>query len=251
MGTDLVVRSKDNKWAKRARKAAGNHDEEIFLEGPKQIREALSGGWRAIALLLREGSGIDLSDVQAEIVVFSPTVFKGFSDTSTSQGVAALFERQRFDLESILEADGLVLVLDNVQDPGNVGAVIRLAAGFEAAGVVVLSGSGDPFSPKAIRGSSGAAVSTPIAKTDVASFLEAAQRSNRPIFCMMPDGPAIDSRVTRNAIIVLGSEGRGVSEQIAKEGTVVSIPISARLESLNVATAAAIVVWEVTRGGRR
>ncbi len=251
MGIDLVVRSKDNNWAKRARKSATRHDEEILLEGPKQIRDALSSGWRPIALLLREGSTIDLPDNRTKTIVFSPTVFKGFSDTTTSQGVAALFERHHFELETIMQNQGPVLALDNVQDPGNVGAMIRLAAGFDAAGVVVLSGSADPFSPRAIRGSSGTALSTPIASADAAALIDIAHRSERPIYCMMPDGQQIDSDVPSNAVIVMGSEGRGVSDPMTAVGTPISIPISERVDSLNVATSAAIVLWEVTRKGRR
>src|ERR1043165_7298253 len=135
------ITSRQNPWFKRVRDAAKEHADEIVIEGPKQVEDAVAAGWSPII-----------------VVEFSDDLLRGVAGTKTSQGVFGLFHRP----PSRFADDKLVVALDGVQDPGNVGTIVRLAAAFDA-GVALLPGCADPFSPKAIRASAGAILNVPIA----------------------------------------------------------------------------------------
>jgi len=250
MSTDPIT-SSDNRWLKRVRKAATHHDEEILLEGPKQVEDALARGLTPIAIFVQEDRVPPNGSDPRIIHRVSERAFRSLGETATPQGVVALFARPETSLENVIAAPGSIVAVDGVQDPGNVGAIVRLAAAFDLAGVLVLSGSADPWSPRAIRGSAGAVLETRVATTTPARLREAAEAAGRPMLVAMPSGPSIDRGLPPDAIVVLGSEGRGVSSDLVAAASPFSIPTSGRVESLNVATAAAIAIWEMTRSGRR
>lgn len=242
------ITSSDNRWLKRLRRAAERHQDEMVLEGPKQIADALERGLRPIAILVHESREAPRGADDRTTFHVADRPFRTIADTATSQGLVALFEQPRHELSSILDAPAPVVALDGVQDPGNVGAIVRLAAAFDLAGVVALSGTADPFSPRALRGSAGAALTTPVALVPHDAFLGECIRKGREIVAAMPGATPIgDVTLPRDAVLVLGSEGRGVADPIRDVATPVSIPTSARVESLNVAAAAAIIIWELAR----
>jgi len=176
--------------------------------------------------------------------VLSENLFDSLAETKSPQNVIALFERPRFSLAVIFsEARGprpeasVVVALDGVQDPGNVGTIVRLAAAFDCAGVLLLPGCADAYSPKAIRASAGAVLSVAIANATAPDLI----RSGLPVFSADAQG-STSSLPADGAIIVFGSEGRGVSDEIRAAATPVSITMSSRVESLNVAASAAILL---------
>jgi len=242
------ITSDANRWIKRARRAAERHKEEILVEGPKQIGDALSAGLEPIAVLVRENreppSGLDPRITHP----VATHVFRNLGDTATSQGIVALFEHPRMQPRSIIECDGPILVLDGIQDPGNVGAIVRLAVAFHAAGVIALSGTADPYSPRAIRGSAGTVLLIPVATCSPDELIDECARSDREVFVAHTDGPSVEKGFPDRPIVVFGSEGSGVRPEIDAIARAFSIPTSGRVESLNVATAAAIVLWELAKG---
>lgn len=214
-----TVSSRHNPVFKRIREAMHEHDREIVLEGPKMVDDAIAAGWKPI-VTIRSG------------VEFTAELFEAVSDTKTSQGILALFERPPA-ADVFARKDSIVVALDGVQDPGNVGTIIRLAAAFDASGVALLPGCADPFGPKAIRASAGAVLNVPIAQID---------RLEHPrVFAAVGTGETIEPPA-RDAVIVFGSEGSGVSDAVRKIAKPIAIPMSGRVESLNVATAAAILL---------
>ena len=223
-----TIASRQNSWFKRLRDAVRDHDTEIVLEGPKMVADAIAAGWTPIAVVRRSQS-----DANADLE-FGPELFDAIADTRTAQGVMALFERP-VSKDVFARADTITVVLDEVQDPGNVGTIIRLAAAFDAGGVGLLPGCADPFSPKAIRASAGAVLSVPIADIS-AKDLEA-----RALFAATGDGKTV-APPQKSAVLVFGSEGRGVSPAILEKSTRIAIETSGRVESLNVAAAAAILL---------
>ena len=218
----MMISSRQNAWFKRVRDAIRDHADEIVIEGPKFVGDAIAAGWKPIEVIEREK-------------FFSAALFDSLADTKTSQGVLALFERPP-NADVFARKDSIVVALDGVQDPGNVGTIVRLAAAFDA-GVALLPGCADPFSPKAIRASAGAILSVPVAQLTSADLLNC----GLPLFAA--DGSAsVSSPPARNAVLILGSEGSGVSRELLDASTRIAIRTSGRIESLNVATAAAILL---------
>ena len=234
----VAITSRQNPWFKRVRDALREHRDEIVIEGPKFVDDAVRAGWKPIAVFSK--------DKDASGFVLSPELFDSLADAKSPQNVIALFARPVFSLSSVLGPRASVVVaLDGVQDPGNVGTIVRLAAAFDCAGVVLLPGSADAFGPKAVRASVGAVLSVPIANATAADLV----RSGLPMFAA--DARGVDATLPPNAIIVFGSEGRGVSDEIRSHAAPIAIPISSRVESLNVAASAAILLaksYEARRG---
>ncbi|HEY8849524.1 MAG TPA: RNA methyltransferase, partial [Thermoanaerobaculia bacterium] len=175
--------------------------------------------------------------------LFSHDLFHAISDTKTAQGVLALFERPHPTAEDIFgRRDSIAVALDGVQDPGNVGTIVRLAAAFDAAGVIVLPGSADPLGPKAIRASAGAVLSIPVLSMGIEELRRAAAEHRFQVIAT--SGRAVAHEPPpREAVLVFGNEGAGVSAGVLPFAKPISIKTSGRVESLNVAAAAAILLW--------
>src|SRR3954452_8266662 len=214
------ITSRHNPLFKRVREAIREHADDIVIEGSKFVDDALAGGWKPIVVLR---SGVDLS---AEL-------FDALADTKSPQGVLGLFERPP-QADLFAREETIVVALDGVQDPGNVGTIVRLAAAFDVGGIALLPGCADPFSAKAIRASAGAILTVPVAQLAIDEL-------PWPLFVTDTAGAPIDPPA-RNAILVFGSEGRGVSSGIAKRAQSTAIRTSGRIESLNVAASAAILL---------
>ncbi|HJQ36157.1 MAG TPA: RNA methyltransferase [Thermoanaerobaculia bacterium] len=216
-----AISSRQNPLFQRIREAIRTHAAEIAIEGPKQVADAIRAGWKPIARVER---GVDFTDA----------LFDQLSDTRAPQNVLALFERPSFSARDILSRrDTVAVALDAVQDPGNVGTIVRLAAAFDAAGVLLLPGCADPYGPKAIRASVGAILNVAVAAIE---SLDAPNVFYADMHGSMTEPPA------RDAVLVFGNEGAGVSEGIRASGRAISIPMSTRVESLNVASSAAILL---------
>ena len=179
------------------------------------------------------------------------------ADTEHPQGIVAIIEPKRWGLHHIdLHRGGAVLVLDGVQDPGNVGTMLRTAHALGAAGVVALKGTAELTNPKVVRGSMGALFKLPAISADEAAFLEWSRASRLEIWVAATDGEPIPSpdrpdRPDRPALrlaLVVGNEGAGVGPGLsAAAARRVAIRLAPGAESLNVAVAAAILLHEVLR----
>lgn len=244
-----TISSRQNAWFKRARSAIREHAEEIVIEGPKPVEDAVAAGWRPVLVITRDqevsrlhgfaASGIATAQPRNyETVVFSRELFDSIADTKMTQGVLGIFERPRFTLEAVLaRRDTVVIALDGVQDPGNVGTIVRLAAAFDAAGVVLLPGCADPYGPKAIRATAGAILGVPVASATQRHLID----SHFPLFVTDAAGETIAPPAS-SAILVFGSEGSGVSPGIRSVSKRIAIATSGRVESLNVAASVAILL---------
>lgn len=221
-----------------------------MVEGPKHVADCIAAGWVPLAIALREGTSFD-SSAAARAIVLSEPLFRTLSDTVQSQGVVALFPRPGASLGELLAREGVIVVLDGIQDPGNTGTIVRLAAAFGAAAAVALDGTADPFSPKAIRASAGAALAVPIAQCARAEFLALANSSGLPLMAAAAGGGPLPSPLPWRFALVLGSEGQGVSPEIASVAKRVGVDMSGPMESLNVGAAAAILLWQIQSAAKR
>jgi TrmH family RNA methyltransferase len=243
-----TISSRHNPLFKRVREAIREHEDEIAIEGPKHVADALRAGWQPLLIAHRAGSAaVDgsanvapITGRNAQEIAFEPELFDDLSATETPQGILGLFARPVATFAALVaRRETIVVALDRVQDPGNVGTIIRLAAAFDAAGVALLPGCADPFSPKAIRASAGAILSTAVAMVAPLELLTC----GLPLYAADARGQQVHTPVSAG-ILIFGSEGSGVSPELLDGATLVAIATSGRIESLNVASSAAILLAE-------
>ncbi len=198
-------------------------------------------------------SALERAGVRVENV--SDAVLETLADTEQPQGVVAVIEPREWRLEDIEPArDRPVLVLDAVQDPGNVGTILRTALGLGGAGVVALKGTADLHNAKVLRGSMGALFQLPAVAADAADYLAWANSTGVETWVTAADGEPLSKRTGAHRprapiALVLGNEGAGVGAALsAAAHRRVAIPLGPGVESINVAVAAGILLYEVTRG---
>ena len=209
------------------------------------VREASAAGLELELLALREDVSFEVPALRT--VVLSERVFKTVSDTVTPQGVIAIGRREPATFAAALAAARAagwpLLVLDGVQDPGNVGAIARTAAAAGAPALAVLESSADPYGSKAVRASAGNVFRLLVARATPADLegleLWGADSEGGESLAASP--------LERADALLLGGEARGLRAQVAHR---VTIPIEAGVESLNVAAAAAVLLFEL-RSRRR
>jgi TrmH family RNA methyltransferase len=173
------------------------------------------------------------------------------SEAETSPGLLALARRPAFDEARLFRGTALVLVVEGVQNPGNLGGLLRTAEAAGATGALLTAGSADPFSWKALRGSMGSAFRLPHrAGLPISEALEALEARGVRVFATAKDGERrYDEADLRGPVaLVVGSEGRGVSPEVRKRASArLRVPLAAPVESLNVGVAAALVLFEAAR----
>ena len=195
-----------------------------------------------------------LLDRRVRIEEVSDQELDTLTDTEHPQGLTAVIEPRKWSLTDIRLIPGLVsLVLDGVQDPGNVGTMLRTAWGLGAAGVVALKGTADLTNPKVIRGGMGATFRLPSVPATPEELVAWARIQRAEIWVAAAGGDPANSLPRRTAarppvLLAVGNEGSGVSPTLeAAAARRVGINLAGGVESLNVAVAAGILLYEVTR----
>jgi len=234
-----------------------------LAEGVRLVEEALDARIRfrgAATAPALEGTArgralkAALEDSGVSLVEMSDRELAELADTEHPQGVIAVLEPHRWSWADLPAAPGsVVLVLDAVQDPGNVGTILRTGLAFGAAGVIALKGSAELHSPKVLSGSMGALFRLPAFSAGTGELVqwmtdkevelwvtEAGGEPLRAVAARRPEGPPI--------ALALGNEGAGVSPELAvRAARRIGIPLAPGTESLNVAVAAGILLYAVTR----
>ena len=231
----------------------------FVAEGVRVVEDLLASSlgvrWAAVASSIEDGErGRALLQALQHAGVplrrLPDTDFARLAATETPQGVLAVADTPSWRLDDLLSPaapSGVVLVLDAVQDPGNLGTLVRSAEALGAAGVIALPGTVDAWNPKAIRAAMGASFRLPILHVGWAAASAWLRREGFRILAADVGGAAPPAGVER-AALVMGNEGGGISHPVlADADQVVGIPLRGRAESLNVAAAAAILLHELTR----
>lgn len=236
---------------RKLRSSRGYRREEgCFLgEGPKLLEEALKWGAEIEAVLCEDGFPLPELPLSVRVVEGPRDLVAAAADTQTPQGVVFVCSTPSTALPEALEGERF-LVLDGVQDPGNVGTIWRSADAFGADALLMCSGCADPWSPKAIRATMGAVFRLPVYECTLPEAAERLRAQGVPLYAAALDDRASDLRTLdlRRAAAIVGSEGRGVSPKALEVcGGTVKIPMRARCESLNAAVAAAVILWEMSR----
>jgi len=238
-------------WAKRRSKKSEGKG--LLLEGGKLIREALTAGLRLRAAWFT----VDAADNEPNIIdglrltgcPFRPVnarVMKTLSDLDTPPGIVAAADQPLLPLKRPEESFKLIVALFGAQDPGNVGGVVRTADYFGADEVWMDNQSTDPYSPKALRGSMGAAFRLPIFRGDVAGRIARFKERGAVVWGSVAHGSAVDSLPqARRMILMIGSESSGLGEsELRLADRLVKIDGAERSESLNLGVAAGILIFQ-------
>ena len=173
------------------------------------------------------------------------------SEAETSQGLLALARRPSFDEEEVFRGTPLVLVADGVQNPGNLGGLLRTAEAAGASGAILTGGCADPFAWKALRGSMGSAFRLPLLRgVTIDAALDALEARGVAVLATAADGERrYDEADLRGPVaLVVGSEGRGLPPAVRERASCrLRVPLAGPVESLNVGVAAALVLFEAAR----
>ena len=267
----IVKRFRDLARAARPAKAGADpsaragHAADVLLDGEHLVHEALlcdiaieiaAFSDKQIENVLSPAARLakDVKTRGGRVIVVSDQVLAAMSPVQHPSGVVAIARARPADVRvamaTVMDVP-LVLVLAGLQDPGNVGAIVRAAAAFGASGVVAIEGSANPFSWKALRGAMGGTFRLPIAsRGSLSDVVATAGELGVRLVAAVPRGgtplPGLDLR--EPTAIVLGGEGAGVSPAtMAAVHETVTIPMQAPMESLNVAIAAAVILYEAMR----
>jgi TrmH family RNA methyltransferase len=283
--TSAAITSRDNRWLKEFRLAlkGGLPTESGFVgvEGVRLVEEALRSACPIEAVLFSESGErhherlaplIDRPEIAIPILRTTDRLFDGVADTEHPQGVAALVKPRATSFDDLLRTPDtacspLLVVLAGVQDPGNVGTILRTASAFGATGAVTAasgqSGTASPFSPKALRASAGAALHLPVlagmslpillAQLRVANVRTLAAVVGVRFSASQPGEIAQllapwEVDWCEPVALLVGNEGAGLPEEVERSADArIRIPMSSGIESLNAAAAAAVLFYEAAR----
>jgi TrmH family RNA methyltransferase len=228
------------------------------IEGMRILEEAIRSGLKFKAVFFRNSAEnraerlLPQLAAHVETLLLPDKLFASAVPSETPQGVAALVRCKTFELEDVLAKSraGPLLAIAGVQDPGNLGTILRSAEAFGAAGALLGEGTVSPFNSKVIRASAGSVFRLPIVQTKLAGILDQMrERGLRLIATSSHKGTPLDQANLAGPLAVfIGSEGAGLPRDLLTEMTeVVAIPHSPAVESLNAGVAASIVLYEIAR----
>ena len=257
-----VVESKDNARLKELRKAmaAGGRGAKgrVGIEGPHLLEEALRAGLRVTTIFVAQAAErlLDALPVppETEILQLPAKLLHSALATETPQPIAALVEPPDWSWPHILDARrkgaALILVLAGIQDPGNLGTILRSAEAFGADGVVSLPGTVSAWNPKAVRASAGSVFRIPLLAVSERECLEELHEAGVKILATTVHAaqPAELVDMAGPVALIIGNEGNGVADDLAaKADARITIPCPGPVESLNAAVAASVLLYEAAR----
>jgi RNA methyltransferase, TrmH family len=231
---------------------------ECAVEGVRIVEEAIRSGLHLRAVLFSEsgesraGRLLPQLAAQVETLLLPDKLFTSVVPSETPQGVAALVRMKSYALQDLLGAEtgSLVVAVAGVQDPGNLGTILRSAEAFGASGVLLGENTVSAYNSKVVRASAGSIFRIPLVKQDLGTALPALrERRLRLLATSSHKGtPMNEAEFTSPLALLVGSEGAGVPPKImAQVDEVVAIPHSPKVESLNAGVAASIVLYEAAR----
>lgn len=197
-----------------------------------------------------------LRDAADKMEILSDHVFQHVSDTKTPQGILCVVRQRKYDIRAVMEAENAhLLVLDNLQDPGNLGTIVRTAEGAGVTGIIISRESVDIYNPKVIRSTMGSIYRVPfVYAEDLKEVLaELAQRQIHTYAAHLDGKNSYeDEDYTKKTAFLIGNEGNGLRREIADMAeTWIRIPMCGQVESLNVAIATSVLMFEAARQRRK
>lgn len=259
----MEIVSSANTQLKLARRVRDSREEGlIFVEGRRLIRECLSSNLKLhAAFQLSEESPaqpevlLELKARKCPVYETSRSAFNSIADTVSSQGIVLIASAPSWTIENVFETDSdqnlLIVVMEQIQDPGNAGTIIRTAEAAGADGVIASLGTTNPFAPKALRASMGSAFRLPVVRgSQLREVIDLARAKKAKLVSADSDAGLTYTEIdwTRPSILFVGNEGGGLTRELRGQSDArVRIPIAQSVESLNVATATAVILFEARR----
>ena len=253
-----IIRSRQNARLKDLRQRLLHpgigEDGLIAIEGEHLLQEADRSGLRFDTVFLREDRVAGRERAfphHVKVLTVAADAFDHACATDSPQGIAALVKAPEWTLESMLAADEpRLLILAGLQDPGNLGTIIRSAEAFAASGVLLTPGSVSPWNQKALRASAGSSFRLPVISLATISQLQHLAEKRIPVYACVADAGAsiVEANLRGPIAFVIGNEGAGISDEILSlsDGSL-HVPCPGHVESLNAAIAASIVLYEASR----
>lgn len=226
-----------------------NRDEKslFVVEGFKQVSE-IPKDWDIKFVLATE----KYKDFDADkLYITTEKIFKKISDTKTPQEILAVVEKKKFDIENVLSKQGFFVVIDTLQDPGNIGTIIRTAESFGCSGIFMSKNSVDIYGDKVVRSTMGAIFNMPIIQEcDIVSLISLMKQKqiNTCAFSLDTDNVLSDFKVKNNTVIIIGNEAKGISKNILDiVDDKIKIDMWGKSQSLNAAVACSIAIYEISK----
>lgn len=230
--------------------------QEFVVEGIKMVEEApkdMIVKVYASETFLKSNKeyieGLKLNDGQVEAV--SDHIFSHMSDTQTPQGVMALVKMRKYDIDDIYGQNALIIGIENLQDPGNLGTIVRMGEGAGVTGFVISSNAVDIYNPKTIRSTMGSIYRVPfVYANDFADEIRKLKENGVKVYAAHLKGKCdyTEADYTKPAAFLIGNEGNGLTDMAAQTAdTLIKIPMKGSVESLNAAIACTILTYEAVR----
>ncbi|SEM98775.1 TrmH family RNA methyltransferase [Lihuaxuella thermophila] len=247
------------KWKKLKTKKGRSESKTLLIEGEHLIMEAISARLPFHAVIFDSGkkdaalSVLESYPVQAPVYELASPLFTSVTETDSPQGVAAVVGIPDWSAEELLsrgKSGATYLLLDAVQDPGNLGTIVRTAEAAGVTGIWLGKGTVDPFNPKVVRSGMGSLFRLPMVQLDLAEAISLLKKDGVTVVGTSPRGGVyhFEYPFPAKSAILLGNEGRGVDPALmALVDEMVQIPMPGKTESLNVSVTCAILIYERVR----
>lgn len=235
-----------------------------FVEGIRFVSDAVDSRQNILKVIISDrleslNGGKQLlekvSEVCSDINLVPEKLFVEISDTQTPQGILAVLKKRNFSLGETLSSGKSVVVLDSLQDPGNVGTIIRTADAAGISAVLMTKGCVDLYSPKVLRSTMGSVFHMPIFEgLNTVETIELLKKADYKVIASHLEGQNnyYDEDLTGKSAIIVGNEANGISDETAAmSDRLVRIPMPGQAESLNASVAASIMIYEIVRQSRR
>jgi TrmH family RNA methyltransferase len=247
------IESRQNSRIKelRAGLARGVKSPHIAVEGLHLTEEAVKSGLRLHTVFVREGNeGLieNLAVGEAEILIVTEEVFQSATLTEHPQGIAALVEAPQFTVKAMLNGTPLVVIAAGLQDPGNLGTLVRSAEAFGATGMILLPGTVSLWNAKTLRASSGSAFRLPVVTLTAKDAFATLRGHGVRIFAAVARDGDSEVDLRGPSALLVGNEGSGLPDPwIAQADARITIPLPGAVESLNAAIAGSVLLYEAMR----
>lgn len=261
-----AIKSRDNKLIKHCKKLAvkkyREENRQFMIEGVRFVEEALMADIHIVYCLYSKtlsGHRVEvllksLNDRKIDVYTIEDGLMENICETSTPQGIVAVVEKKDCNMSEIINNSSFIIAIDRIQDPGNLGTIIRTAHAAGADGIILSEGTVDLFSPKVLRSTMGSIFHIPVVcNSDIVEDLDKLKNEGFCIYAasLNSSAPYYQEDYRNKTVIVIGNEANGIDSSIMiHTDRLIKIPMPGKAESLNVAVAAGILMFEIVKHRR-